>query len=69
VSAMEDAAPRADVVVLRGAPDDVELAALLTVLAALRAAPQPPREDPDQPQAPSWTRPARYRPAGAWTSR
>jgi hypothetical protein len=67
VSPVEHEAPRADVVVLRGAPDDVELAALLAVLAALRAAPQPPRQDP--PQAPSWTRPAHYRPAGAWTSR
>jgi Acyl-CoA carboxylase epsilon subunit len=57
----------ADVVVLRGAPDDVELAALLTVLAALRAAPKPQRENPRQ--TPSWTRPTRYRPAGAWTSR
>ena len=66
---MEDAAARAHIVVLRGAPDDVELAALLTVLAALRAAQQPPREDPHPPKAPSWTRPARYRPAGTWTSR
>lgn len=66
MSPVEHDAPRADIVVLRGAPDDVELAALLAVLAALRAA-TPPRHDPLQ--APSWTRPARYRPAGAWTSR
>ncbi len=66
---MEDGAPRADVVILRGAPDDVELAALLVVLAALRSARQPPREDAHSPQPPSWTRPTRYRPAGAWTSR
>lgn len=65
---VEHEAPRADVVVLRGAPDDVELAAMLAVLAALRAA-RPPRQDEDRLQAPSWTRPARYRPAGAWTSR
>jgi hypothetical protein len=65
---VEHEAPRADVVVLRGAPDDVELAAMLAVLAALRAA-RPARQDEDRLRAPSWTRPARYRPAGAWTSR
>ncbi|OLT16512.1 hypothetical protein BJF78_13890 [Pseudonocardia sp. CNS-139] len=58
-----------NVVVLRGAPDDAELAALLAVLAALRAAQQPPAEDWLPPPAPLWTRPPRYRPAGAWTGR
>jgi hypothetical protein len=54
------------VVVLRGRPDDAELAALLAVLALLRAE---EREDLLPPPAPRWTRPARYRAAGAWTTR
>jgi hypothetical protein len=63
---MDAAGTSADVVVLRGRPDDAELAALLTVLALLRAG---PREDLLPPPAAPWTRPARYRPAGAWTAR
>ncbi|GAA1255846.1 hypothetical protein GCM10009609_18810 [Pseudonocardia aurantiaca] len=58
----------ADVVVLRGRPDDAELAALLAVLALLRAE-APGRENLLPPPAPRWTRPARYRAAGAWTTR
>jgi hypothetical protein len=57
---------RTGVVVLRGRPDDAELAALLAVLALLRAE---EREDLLPPPAPRWTRPARYRAAGAWTTR
>jgi hypothetical protein len=60
--------PPADVVVLRGRPDDAELAALLAVLALMRAT-EPEREDLMPPPAPTWTRPARYRPAGSWSAR
>jgi hypothetical protein len=63
---MEEQDTRADIVVLRGAPDDAELAALLAVLSLLQA-PEPPSEALLPP--PTWTRPARYRGAGAWRSR
>jgi hypothetical protein len=58
----------ADVVVVRGQPDDAELAALLAVLAVLRAE-EPPREDLLPPPAAPWARPASYRAAGAWSAR
>jgi hypothetical protein len=58
----------ADIVVLRGRPDERELAALITVLAALRAYARVGTEPLAPPRAP-WTRPARYRPAGAWAAR
>lgn len=55
----------ADVVVLRGAPDDVELAALHAAIAQLRA-----RSGQRSPRpAATWTRPVRYRAAGAWNGR
>jgi hypothetical protein len=67
VSGMAGTEGPADVVVLRGRPDDVELAALVAVLAALRGSGPPVQELPPPP-AP-WTRPARYRGAGAWNAR
>lgn len=55
----------AEVVVLRGAPDDVELAALHAAIAQLQA--RSARCSP-RPAA-AWTRPVRYRAAGAWNGR
>ncbi|MFC7331456.1 acyl-CoA carboxylase subunit epsilon [Marinactinospora rubrisoli] len=50
--------------VLRGRPTAAELAALVTVLAAVhRTATDPPSPAP----APTWTRPPRYRPPAAWS--
>ncbi len=51
--------------VLRGAPDDTELAALIAVLAAVGAEPAEP-----EPQAPARPRPrTRYQPATSWRTR
>ena len=48
--------------VLRGAPDETELAALVVVLSAIRAA-EPP--EPEVP-APRPRRPARFQAATSW---
>ena len=51
-----------EIKVLRGNPDDGELAALAVVLAAVTAA--RPAPDPG-PERASWDRPARFQPPGA----
>ncbi|TDQ48480.1 acyl-CoA carboxylase epsilon subunit [Actinorugispora endophytica] len=57
--------PRPVFRVVRGKPDDVELAVLLAVLAAAAGG----ADDggaPPPPLRPAWARPARYRPPAAW---
>lgn len=56
----------ADVVLLRGAPTDEELAALVAALAAVRGAPARPSRAPVP--AP-WTAAGRYAPPRSWAAR
>lgn len=55
--------------VLKGAPDENELAAVAVALLLLTEQPEAeaPLEAPP-PEAPEWTRGSRHRPAGDWTS-
>jgi hypothetical protein len=59
-------APRPLFTVLRGEPDDVELAAVTVVLLALAADTAIPEADRVRV---SWHVPARFAPPGSWTSR
>ncbi|WP_156077114.1 acyl-CoA carboxylase epsilon subunit [Saccharothrix sp. NRRL B-16314] len=57
---------KADVVLLRGAPTDEELAALVAALAAVRDVPAPP---PTTRVPAPWTAAGRYAPPRSWAAR
>jgi hypothetical protein len=61
----DDSDRRPDVRVLRGSPDDAEVAALIVALGAVSG---PPARDARAtvPRAP-WLRSPRYQPPGSWT--
>jgi hypothetical protein len=61
---------RPDVIVVRGAPDDDELAALVAVLAAFEAQAASAAQDPGPANGRWATGPSRpaYRPPGAWNT-
>jgi len=52
--------------VLRGTPDEEELAAVVAVLQLLAGQARARSLAAPQPAAPAWTRPVRYRPPTAW---
>lgn len=63
----DDAGAAAALRVLRGAPDEEELAAVVAVLQLLAGqARARSLAAPTRPAAPGWTRPARYRPPAGW---